>query len=111
MAISYISEAQAERTLERELAGKAFDEVQREAAENWEEHLSRIEVEARNEEEQKTFYSCLYRLFCIRIRLTSWMRMRIQSIIAPAAEPPRREYGIRITASGIPIGRYIPCSL
>lgn len=63
MAISYISEAQAERTLERELMGKTFDEVQCEAAENWEEHLSRIEVEARTEAAQQTFYSCLYRLF------------------------------------------------
>ena len=61
LAISYISEEQAVCNLEQE-AGSFADRRQT-AAEIWEEHLSRIEIEAENEKQKKTFYSCLYRTF------------------------------------------------
>lgn len=61
LAISYISEEQAVCNLEQE-AGR-FTERQQKAADIWEEHLSRIEVEAQSEKQYKTFYSCLYRTF------------------------------------------------
>lgn len=63
LAISYISEEQAVRTLERELAGQTFDTVRRAAEEAWETLLSRVEVEAADDERLHTFYTCLYRMF------------------------------------------------
>ncbi len=63
LAISYISEEQAVRNLERELSGRSFDELQQAAADVWEAHLSKIQVETETEEQKRTFYSCLYRLF------------------------------------------------
>lgn len=63
LAISYISEEQAVRTLERELAGQTVDTVRRAAEESWESLLCRIEVETADEERLHTFYTCLYRMF------------------------------------------------
>ena len=63
LAISYISEEQAVRNLDRELSGRTFDEIQQAAAGVWEAHLSKIQVETETEEQKRTFYSCLYRLF------------------------------------------------
>ena len=63
IGISYISEEMAEMALERECGNKSFDELQTEAEANWEEKLSRIEIETDDEEQMRTFYSCLYRPF------------------------------------------------
>lgn len=63
LAISYIHPQQALCSLRRELSGRTFETVRQEAAALWEEHLSRIEVETETEEQLRTFYSCLYRLF------------------------------------------------
>ncbi len=63
IGISYISEEMAEIALERECGNKTFDELQTEAEANWEEKLSRIEIETDDEEQMRTFYSCLYRPF------------------------------------------------
>lgn len=63
MAISFISETQAEENLKRELAGKTFEQVKTEAREIWAEKLSKIQVETQNESMLKTFYSCLYRFY------------------------------------------------
>lgn len=61
LAISYISEEQAVCNLRQEAGG--FADRQQNAAEIWEEHLSRISVETETEKQRKTFYTCLYRTF------------------------------------------------
>ncbi len=63
LASSYISFEQAEISLEREIGKRSFDEVKAEAESIWEEYLSRIEIEAKDEKQLKTFYSCMYRAF------------------------------------------------
>ena len=62
VATSFISVEQAKLNLQRELAGKTFDEIVNNAKESWESLLSRIQIEA-DEKVKKTFYSCLYRSF------------------------------------------------
>ncbi|WP_297091194.1 GH92 family glycosyl hydrolase [uncultured Draconibacterium sp.] len=61
VASSFISLAQAELNLKREIGNKTFDEIKTEGAQSWEKELGRIQVEGGTEAEQKTFYSCLYR--------------------------------------------------
>ena len=63
MGLSYISSDMALGTLERECGDKSFGDIREEARAAWEEKLSRIEIEAHTEEEMRTFYSCMYRLF------------------------------------------------
>ena len=63
IGISYISEEMAVMAMERECGNKSFDELKLEAEANWEEKLSRIEIETDDEEQMKTFYSCMYRPF------------------------------------------------
>lgn len=60
---SYIAPEQALINLERETKDKSFDDIMNDAEAMWEEHLSRIEIEAKDEEQLKTFYSCMYRAF------------------------------------------------
>ena len=62
IGISYISEDFALRAIDRESRNFSFEALAAAAEENWEEKLSRIEIEA-DEEMMKTFYSCLYRPF------------------------------------------------
>lgn len=62
-AISFISEEQAVRNLENELAGRDFDAVRAAAAARWEELLGRIRIKTADEDMLHTFYSCMYRLF------------------------------------------------
>lgn len=56
---SLISWEQAERNLQVETEG-GFDAVHARAQKTWDSNLSRIGIEA-SEEQKKTFYSCLYR--------------------------------------------------
>ena len=67
MGISYISEEMAVAALDRECGDAGFEELRRLAEEAWEEKLRRIEIETEDtpfgEEQMKTFYSCLYRVF------------------------------------------------
>ena len=63
MAISYISEAQAEENLRREIGGKSFETVKNEAEKIWEQKLSKIQIETDNDVIKRTFYSCLYRFY------------------------------------------------
>ena len=60
--ISYISHELALAAMMRECGSATFEELAAAAEGNWEEKLSRIEIEA-DEEMMKTFYSCLYRPF------------------------------------------------
>ena len=63
IGISYISEELARGAIERECGDKSFETLRAEAEEIWEERLSRIEIEAEDDEQMRTFYSCLYRTF------------------------------------------------
>ncbi|MBC3540037.1 GH92 family glycosyl hydrolase [Rufibacter sediminis] len=61
VASSFISQEQAELNLSRELAQDNFDATMAKARDRWEKTLGRIKVEGGTEEQQRTFYSCLYR--------------------------------------------------
>lgn len=61
IASSFISHAQAELNLKREIGSKSFDHVKQEGKDIWNAHLNRILVEGSTEENQKTFYTALYR--------------------------------------------------
>lgn len=63
MAISYISEEQALLNLAQDTAGFDFDQLRARSEAIWEEYLSRIEIESDDEDQLRTFYSCLYRTF------------------------------------------------
>lgn len=63
LGTSYISHELAALSIERECTGKSFEDIRKEAELDWEEKLSRIEIETDDEEQMKTFYSCLYRTF------------------------------------------------
>ncbi len=62
VASSFISIEQAKINLKRELLGKSFEEIATQAESQWEDLLSRLQIEA-TEKVKKTFYSCLYRAF------------------------------------------------
>ncbi|AUP80082.1 GH92 family glycosyl hydrolase [Flavivirga eckloniae] len=62
VASSFISPEQAQLNLDREIGSKTFDEVKAEATKVWEKELGRIEITSSNDEQLKTFYSCLYRV-------------------------------------------------
>mgnify|MGYP002869142794 CR=1 FL=1 len=57
---SFISPEQAEVNL-KEVAGKDFETVKREAKDCWNKVLGRIKVGGGTEDQYRTFYSCLYR--------------------------------------------------
>ena len=63
IGISYISHQMAREAILRECGGKDFEAVKVQAEAAWEEKLSRIEIEAENEEQKRVFYSCTYRCF------------------------------------------------
>ena len=62
VASSFISPEQAQLNLDREIGDDSFAETKSKAKEAWEKELSRIEVNGRNTDHIKTFYSCLYRV-------------------------------------------------
>jgi len=63
LSTSFISESQAILNLKRELDGKTLEDVIEAAKSEWEEYLSRIEIEDDDEEKKSVFYSCMYRAF------------------------------------------------
>ena len=63
VASSYVSFEQAELNLDREIGKKSFDNIKENGEKIWEEYLSKIEIEAKDEKQLKTFYSCMYRAF------------------------------------------------
>lgn len=62
VASSFISPAQAQLNLDREIGIQSFNETRTKATEAWEKELSRIEVKTKNVDHLRTFYSCLYRV-------------------------------------------------
>jgi predicted alpha-1,2-mannosidase len=62
VASSFISPEQAELNLKRETGGKDFDHVKDTGKELWNKQLGRVKVEGGTIDQQRTFYSCLYRM-------------------------------------------------
>lgn len=65
VGVSFVSVAQARASVERELAGKTFDQVKSEHQEAWRDVFARIRTEGGTEEDQRLFHSCFYRLYCM----------------------------------------------
>jgi predicted alpha-1,2-mannosidase len=61
IATSFISFDQAQRNLSLELADHPAAELRARAAQQWNSHLDRIEIGGASDEQQRTFYSCMYR--------------------------------------------------
>lgn len=62
-AISYVNQEQAKKNYQKELACKDYDDVESNAKNIWEKTLSQIKVEGGTEEQQKMFYTSLYRSY------------------------------------------------
>ena len=62
LAASFISGEQALLNLSR--GAHSFDEAKAAAAAAWEEYLGRIRITTKDEALMRTFYTCLYRVFC-----------------------------------------------
>ena len=62
IASSFISPQQALLNLTRETDGKDFETIKKEGRESWNKQLGRIDVEGGSPDQQRTFYSCLYRM-------------------------------------------------
>jgi predicted alpha-1,2-mannosidase len=63
IGFSFVSIANAKQNLEKEMLGKSFSQVRAEAAQTWENLLSKIKVSGGSDRQQRIFYSCLYRSF------------------------------------------------
>ncbi|MDB6066329.1 MAG: Alpha,2-mannosidase [Pedosphaera sp.] len=63
IGLSFVSTENAKLNLEKELAGKSFDDVKRAASASWETLLSKIKVSGGTKRQKELFYSCLYRSF------------------------------------------------
>jgi predicted alpha-1,2-mannosidase len=61
IATSFISFDQAQRNLSLELADRSPADLRARAAQQWNEHLGRIEIGGATDDQRRTFYSCLYR--------------------------------------------------
>ena len=63
IGLSFVSVANARENLEYELGDKSFEEVKDEAADEWENLLSKVVVSGGTEKQKELFYSSLYRSF------------------------------------------------
>ena len=63
VASSFISIDQAIINLEQEIGSKNFEEVKDEAFETWNNLLRKIKIHGSSEEQKRTFYSALYRIY------------------------------------------------
>lgn len=61
VASSFISSEQALRNLDQEIGDADFDTIRSRAEARWNEALNRVKIEGGSEEQQRTFYSALYR--------------------------------------------------
>ncbi len=61
--ISFIDEAQAQKNMEREVAGKTVTELQSEGRNIWNEALGKIKIDGGTSDEKTVFYTSLYRCF------------------------------------------------
>lgn len=63
VAISYVSIENARENLEKEAAGKSFDEILQAAQQSWEKKLSLIRIDEESPEKRTVFYTAMYRIF------------------------------------------------
>lgn len=63
IGFSFVSIDNARLNLEREMLGKSFAQVRREANDTWEALLGKINVEGGTPAQQSMFYTCLYHSF------------------------------------------------
>ena len=63
IGLSFVSTENARMNLEKELAGKSFAKVRKDASKTWENMLEKIQVSGGTKREKGLFYSCLYRSF------------------------------------------------
>src|SRR5450759_348611 len=63
LGFSFVSIKNAKENLEKEMLGKSFSQVRKEATDIWDNLLSKIMVSGGTERQQRIFYSCLYRSF------------------------------------------------
>ncbi len=63
IGFSFVSINNAKDNLEKEMLGKSFSSVRKEASETWESLLSKIKVTGGTKRQRGIFYSCLYRSF------------------------------------------------
>ena len=63
IGFSFVSLENAKENLEKEMKGKSFSQVRKEASETWETLLSKIKVSGGTERQKGIFYSTLYRSF------------------------------------------------
>ena len=61
LGISYVSIENARENREAETGGMTFEEVQKKAAEKWEEKMALVKIEGGTDEQRTIFYSALYR--------------------------------------------------
>ena len=62
IASSFISPDQAMLNLTREAGTKDFETIKKEGKDSWNKQLGRVNVEGGTPDQQRTFYSCLYRM-------------------------------------------------
>ncbi|UJH66355.1 GH92 family glycosyl hydrolase [Allomuricauda sp. SCSIO 65647] len=60
VGVSYVSIENARKNLEMETADRSFHQILSETKEEWNQYLSRIEVEGGSEDEKTIFYTALY---------------------------------------------------
>ena len=63
IGFSFVSIDNAKENLKKEILGKSFAKVRKEATQTWEALLSKIKVSGGTERQRGIFYSCLYRSF------------------------------------------------
>jgi predicted alpha-1,2-mannosidase len=63
IGFSFVSIKNAKENLAKEMLNKSFDQVRKEAADTWNDLLSKITVTGGTERQKGLFYSCLYRSF------------------------------------------------
>ncbi|WP_406628575.1 GH92 family glycosyl hydrolase [Ornithobacterium rhinotracheale] len=69
VASSFISLEQAEQNLKAELGSKSLAQVKEEGKKEWNEVLSKVLVKGGDENQMRTFYSCLYRMVFFPLRM------------------------------------------
>ncbi len=63
IGFSFVSIKNAKENLEKEMLGKSFAQIRKEATQTWNNLLSKIMVTGGTERQKGLFYSCLYRSF------------------------------------------------
>lgn len=58
---SFISFEQAALNIEKEIGSSSVPALREAGATRWNEHLHRVEIEGASKDQQRTFYSCMYR--------------------------------------------------